>query len=106
MGKANPTVLRSNRCLNEVETVSVRKPAAERKNQTGRSVGMVKKSSRETRQVKCPEEDRMASLLLEWHDEKGKQVLNSVVCDNPRLRDLDNWECEWSCWEKVAAEQK
>jgi hypothetical protein len=65
---------------------------------------MEKESSWETRQMKCPEEGRMANLLIEWRDEEGKTVLKSLGCDNPRLRDLDNWECQWSCWEKIAGE--
>lgn len=65
---------------------------------------MAKKTSWERRKVSCPEEKRMARLFLEWHEDEGKVVLNSIVCDNPKLRDLDNSECQWSCWEKISGE--
>ena len=54
--------------------------------------------------MNCPEEKRIANLFLEWHEDEGKVVLKSIVCDNPKLRDVDNSECEWSCWEKIAEE--
>lgn len=57
----------------------------------------------ERRQVQCPEEDRVSSLLLTWSEEDQRAVLCSVSCDNPRLRDLDNWECRWSCWEQIVS---
>lgn len=53
-----------------------------------------------TETVKCPEGDHEAHLLLEW-DEEGKGVLKGISCDNPNFAGLDNWDCEWSCWEKM-----
>jgi hypothetical protein len=58
----------------------------------------------EMRQVTCPEEGCPAGLLLQWHYAgEAAPVLDGVECDHPRLKDLDNWECGWACWEKLAA---
>ena len=62
---------------------------------------MGRKIKWERRQFECLEEDRIADLLLEWRKENGKTVLDGIFCDNPRFRDLDNWDCEWSCWEEL-----
>jgi hypothetical protein len=62
---------------------------------------MADKIRRECRQIRCPEEDRTADLMIEWREENGKEVLNSVHCDNPRLADLDNWDCRWTCMETL-----
>jgi hypothetical protein len=56
----------------------------------------------ETRQVTCPEEGCPATLLVQWHDTETVSLLNGIHCDHPRLRDLDNWECRWSCWQEIA----
>ncbi len=66
---------------------------------------MSRKLRWETRRVKCPEVGREAHLFIEWRQEKGKILLNSISCDNPRLRDLDNWDCRWSCWDGIAREE-
>jgi len=52
---------------------------------------------REIRKFRCREENRIAELTIEWRQETGKEVIESVHCDNPRLRDLDNWDCRWTC---------
>lgn len=57
----------------------------------------------ERREIQCPEAERATSLLLTWSEEDERTALCSVSCDNPRLRDLDNWECHWSCWEQIAS---
>lgn len=67
---------------------------------------MAKKSEWQIKKVKCPEEKREAKLLLEWQKEKGKKVLKSIQCDNPKLSDLDNSDCQWSCWEKASKTKK
>ena len=67
---------------------------------------MAKKTGWEQRKIKCPEEKREADLLIEWRREKGKKVINSISCDNPRLSDLDNWDCQWSCWEALSPQKK
>jgi hypothetical protein len=61
---------------------------------------------RETRKIVCPEEHRTNSISLEWDEGGSRSVLKSIRCDNPRLRDIDNWECEWSCWEEIAGEEE
>jgi hypothetical protein len=54
--------------------------------------------------MSCAEEGCPGTrLLLEWEEVEGKWTLSGVSCDNPRLKDLDNWECRWSCWEKAAS---
>ena len=63
---------------------------------------MEKQPKYEKRVVKCAEGDHIATLFIEWAEEAGKPVIHSITCDNPRLRDLDNWDCRWSCWEKIA----
>jgi hypothetical protein len=60
----------------------------------------------ETRQIECPEEECRTNLLLTWDDSGARPLLRGVHCDNPRLRDLDNWECRWSCWDRIAPEQE
>jgi hypothetical protein len=58
----------------------------------------------ETRQFRCPEQEMVANLLIQWRETEGKPALNGVSCDNPRLKDLDNWECGWACWQQIASE--
>jgi hypothetical protein len=67
---------------------------------------MLKNARREMRQIECPEEKRTANVYLEWEDSWDKPMLNGICCDNPRLRDIDNWECEWSCWEQITGEEE
>jgi hypothetical protein len=62
---------------------------------------MKDKIRRECRKIRCPEEDRTADLLIEWREQDGGEVIASVRCDNPRLRDLDNWDCRWTCMEAL-----
>ncbi len=49
----------------------------------------------------CLEEKRTAKLLIEWQEKDGKRVIKSMSCDNPKLKDLNNWDCHWSCWEAI-----
>ncbi|MFC2173076.1 hypothetical protein ACFLU6_10660 [Acidobacteriota bacterium] len=67
---------------------------------------MAKKSRWEKHQIQCQEENRLANLLIEWCEENGGEVLNSVSCDNPKLAGLDNWECKWSCWKQILEDKK
>ncbi len=62
---------------------------------------MAGKSVREERVFECQDEGRTAKLLIEWQEKDGKRVLRSVSCDHPRLSDIDNWDCHWTCWEAV-----
>ena len=62
---------------------------------------MKQKSRWEKCRMKCPEENIETDLILEWHEEGGKKVLNSVSCGNTKLMDLKPADCQWSCWEKV-----
>jgi len=62
---------------------------------------MKHKTRWETRKIQCPEEKRNAKLFIEWHLSDGTEKVNSVRCDNPKLADLDNWDCCWTCWEKI-----
>ncbi len=58
-----------------------------------------------TLRVKCPEGNYEARLLLEW-DAGGNKVLKGISCDNPKFAGLDNWDCKWSCWQKMEAAGK
>ncbi len=51
--------------------------------------------------VTCPEENLETDLLLKWHEQDGKKVLDGVKCQNPKLMDMKPQDCEWSCWEEV-----
>ena len=62
---------------------------------------MKQKSRWEKCRVICPEERIDTDLFLEWQENKGKRVLNSVSCRNPRLMDLKPEDCHWACWEVV-----
>ncbi len=53
-------------------------------------------------EMECPEKQRTAKLLLEWVPIEGELLLNSIHCDHPRLRDTDNWDCDWSCLEGIS----
>ena len=62
----------------------------------------VKKQPRwEKCRITCPEEKVEAELLVEWREEDGKLVANSISCNNPKLMDLKPADCQWSCWEAV-----
>jgi hypothetical protein len=63
---------------------------------------MVVQSKREKRTITCPEGIGKPQLFLEWRDEDGREILNSIYCDNLHLRDLSGGDCQWSCWEKVS----
>ena len=51
--------------------------------------------------MKCPEGRGETQVFMEWLNQGGKQVLNSISCDNPQLRDLSGSDCQWSCWEEI-----
>jgi len=58
------------------------------------------------RQMECPEVKCKTELLLEWKVEKGKKVLHSITCDNPRLLDYSGEGCQWLCLERVTGKKK
>jgi hypothetical protein len=60
----------------------------------------------QTLQVTCPEEGCSATLLVEWDESGAEPVVSGIHCDHPRLKDLDNWSCGWSCWGEVAAQAR
>ena len=60
----------------------------------------------ETRQIRCPEAERRVGLLLAWEDIDERAVLCSVHCDNSSFRTLNNWECQWTCWDSLAGESE
>jgi hypothetical protein len=62
---------------------------------------MSEEKSIEILEMDCAEEGRRARLMVEWVEVNGERRLKGVQCDNPRFEDLANWQCEWSCWEKV-----
>lgn len=65
---------------------------------------MTEERSVEMVEFECAEEGRTAHLQLEWQEELGTRRLVGVQCDNPKLQSLDNWECGWSCWQRVEDE--
>jgi len=67
---------------------------------------MERKSNWSVRHMQCPEEKRKAALLIEWKVEKGKKVLHSVCCDNPRLIRYSDTDCQWLCLEKISRGKK
>ena len=54
------------------------------------------------RRMKCPEGKGDAGLLAEWRVEKGREILNSISCDNLQLKDLSGTGCQWSCWKEIS----
>ena len=58
------------------------------------------------RKMVCPEAVGKAELLLEWRVEKGRKVLHSISCDNPRLMDYSGTDCQWHCRKKIAGKKK
>jgi hypothetical protein len=55
----------------------------------------------ETVELDCVEENRTATLLVEWRIVNGKKTVVGVQCDNPRLGGLKPWDCGWSCWHRL-----
>jgi hypothetical protein len=53
-------------------------------------------------EFECAEEGRTARLLVEVKHELGTRTVVGIQCDHPKLSTLDDWQCCWSCWEKVA----
>jgi hypothetical protein len=63
--------------------------------------GTVDNQSRwEQRDITCPEGKGEGHLLVEWKERRGKQVIESISCDNASLKDLSGTDCKWSCWKK------
>jgi len=62
---------------------------------------MQQKSKWEKCRINCPEDKVEAELLVEWREEEGRLVPNSISCNNPKLMDLKPVDCQWSCWEEV-----
>lgn len=58
------------------------------------------------RQVPCKDTRGKSNLLVEWEEKDGREVVHAIHCDNPQLGDFHLWDCEWSCWEKIAKEKK
>ena len=56
------------------------------------------------RHIECPEGKGKHDLLIELHDDRGKEVVSAISCDNPLLEDFAGGDCEWSCWEEVTEE--
>ena len=67
---------------------------------------MAKQSRWAKCKIKCPEKMGESELFIEWHIRRKKETLNSISCDNPKLRDLSGNECQWSCWEKFSKLRK
>jgi hypothetical protein len=67
----------------------------------------MKQASRwSVRRIQCPEANCNTELLLEWKTEKGRKVLHSISCDNPRLLDYSGADCQWYCLKKITARKK
>jgi hypothetical protein len=62
---------------------------------------MSEKPRWETRRLTCPEGDYTAELLIEWREVGGRPTVQSVSCNNPKLRGLDNWDCRWTCLDEL-----
>ena len=60
----------------------------------------------ESRTIRCPEVNRTARLFIAWQEDDRGTSLRGIECDNPRLADLDNWDCGWSCLESIAPENE
>jgi hypothetical protein len=58
------------------------------------------------RHRKCPEGRGKSGLLLEWKVEKGKKVLHSISCDNPKLAHYSGMDCRWACMEIISGKKK
>ena len=65
---------------------------------------MQQKSKWEKCRINCPEDNVEAELLVEWREEEGRLVPNSISCNNPKLMDLKPADCQWSCWEEIEKE--
>ena len=55
----------------------------------------------DVRKFECREQKRTAGLVIEWEKSAGRAKIKSICCDNPRFYDLNNWDCKWSCWERI-----
>jgi len=89
-------------CPGREESAMIRRPR--KSSDPGRGGGPAPEPAWEARTVRCPEGDHEARLLLRW-GRQGRDALEGIICDNPRFAGLDNWDCEWSCWEKVEAQR-
>jgi hypothetical protein len=55
-----------------------------------------------TRTMNCPDAAKTCAVLLEWRSYKGKKLLRSLTCSDPRLTHYSGEECEWHCLERFA----
>jgi hypothetical protein len=69
-------------------------------------IAMKQPSKWNLRSMQCPEGEGKTELLLEWKVEKGKKVLCSVSCNNPRLTHYSGTDCKWICLEKISGAKK
>ena len=83
----------------------IKKPGNRRAEKGREPSGSEPASRWTTEKLRCPEGDYEARLLLEW-DVDGNRVLKGISCDNPRFAGLDNWDCKWTCWEKMKGAKK
>jgi hypothetical protein len=67
---------------------------------------MQRKRSWDVRVFDCPEETHPAGLVIEWDHSGAHPEIKSVCCDNRKFYDLNNWDCNWSCWGEIAKSQK
>jgi len=44
--------------------------------------------------VECPEGRCQHELLVELHDDAGKEVVRAISCDNPDLEDFAGYSCQ------------
>jgi hypothetical protein len=66
----------------------------------------MKKRSRWVKcRMTCPEGKGKGHLFVQWQTEGGKEVVNSIRCDNVYLTDFAGGDCQWSCWDKVSQEE-
>ena len=54
------------------------------------------------RRIECPEGRGKHELLVELHDDAGKEVVRAISCDNSALEDFAGGDCEWSCWDEAS----
>ncbi len=66
---------------------------------------MIANSKWKTFEMECPEEQRTAKLFLEFIPLEGELRVNSIHCDHPRLKETDNWDCSWSCLDRISPEE-
>ena len=65
---------------------------------------MGKQSRWVKRHIECPEGKGENDLLIEFQDDRGKEVVRAISCHNPLLEDFAGGTCGWSCWQEVREE--